>query len=293
MTLDLFGAAVLAGLLLGGFYAAVSLGLQVAFGLLDVPHMAHPTFLVVGGYGTWLLNHKLGLDPIVAGFVLAPVFLLLGVLVYRVYFATFESRGSDTELRGLTFFFGLAFILEVLLMLVFGPDQRTVEAAYIGKSVSIADIRIPLRMLTAFTVAMVLATALIAFLSRSYLGRAIRAVAQDATGLSLVGADPAKVKQWAFGIATATAAIAGALLIVISPVDPSLGRSYIGKAFAIVVLAGMGSISGTVFAAIILGVAESIVLSSLGASWSPAVAFGMLLLVLALRPSGLFGRVAA
>jgi len=293
MTLDLLGAALLAGLLLGGFYAAVSLGLQVAFGLLDVPHMAHPTFLVVGGYGAWLLNQRAGLDPILAGFVLAPVFLFIGVAVYRMYFATFEKRGSDTELRGLTFFFGLAFILEVLLILAFGPDQRTVEAAYIGKSVSIAEVRIPLRMLTAFAVAMVLAAALIAYLSRSYLGRAIRAVAQDGIGLALVGADPTHVKQWAFGIATATAAIAGALLVVISPIEPSLGRAYIGKAFAIVVMAGMGSVSGTLLAAMILGVAESIVLSSLGASWAPAVAFGMLLLVLAVRPSGLFGRVAA
>ncbi|MES2937910.1 MAG: branched-chain amino acid ABC transporter permease [Pseudomonadota bacterium] len=289
MSLDLFGAALLAGVLLGGFYAAVSLGLQVAFGLLDVPHMAHPTFLVVGGYGAWLLNQR-GIDPIAAGLLLAPLFFVAGVVIYRLYFATFERRGADTGLRGLTFFFGLAFILEVLLTLAFGADQRTVEAAYIGRSVSLLEVRLPLRMLVAFGVAMAVAAVLVAYLQRSYLGRAIRAVAQDGTGVALVGADPVRVKQWAFGIATATAAIAGALLIMVSPIEPSLGRAYIGKAFSIVVLAGMGSIGGTVLAAMILGIAESVVLTSFGASWAPAVAFTMLLLVLAVRPSGLFGR---
>jgi branched-chain amino acid transport system permease protein len=105
-----------------------------------------------------------------------------------------------------------------------------------------------------------------------------------------MGADPVRVKQWAFGIATATCALAGALLIIVGPVEPGLGRLYIGRTFCVVVLAGLGSMPGTLAAGIILGVAESVVLTSLGASWAPAVAFGILLLVLALRPAGLFGR---
>ena len=121
-------------------------------------------------------------------------------------------------------------------------------------------------------------------------GRAIQAVAQDRLALQLMGADPIKVKQWAFGLGMATAAIAGALLIIIGPVEPSVGRLYIGRAFAIVVLGGMGSISGMFIAALILGVVESIVTIFIGPSWAPAVAFGLLLLTLALRPAGLFGR---
>jgi branched-chain amino acid transport system permease protein len=105
-----------------------------------------------------------------------------------------------------------------------------------------------------------------------------------------MGADPVRVKQWAFGIATATCALAGALLIIVGPVEPGLGRLYIGRTFCVAVLAGLGSMHGTLAASIILGIAESVVLTSLGASWAPAVAFGILLLVLAVRPSGLFGR---
>jgi branched-chain amino acid transport system permease protein len=281
--------ALIAGLLLGCFYAAVSVGLSVAFGLLDVPHIAHPAFLVLGGYGAWLLSER-GLDPIVAGLLLAPLFFLVGLVVYRFYHAVFERRGSDAGLRGLAFFFGLAFILEVALILVFGADQRMAQAAYIGKSVPLGDFRLPARMLVAVGVALFLTGTLALYLSRTFTGRAIQAVAQDQGALALMGADPVRVKQWAFGIATGTCALAGALLAIVGPIEPGLGRLYIGRTFCVAVLAGLGSMPGTLVAGLILGVAESIVLTSFGASWAPAVAFGLLLIVLAVRPMGLFGR---
>jgi hypothetical protein len=112
----------------------------------------------------------------------------------------------------------------------------------------------------------------------------------SSVGTALMGADPVKVKQWAFGIATAVTAVAGALLIIVGPVDPQLGRVYIGRTFCVVVMAGLGSMSGTVVAGLILGVAETLVLTFFGASWAPAVAFGLLLVVLGVRPQGLFGR---
>jgi branched-chain amino acid transport system permease protein len=286
---ELLFEAVIAGVLLGCFYAAVSIGLSVAFGLLDVPHIAHPAFLVVGAYGTYVLGQH-GVDPLLAGVVLTPAFFLVGLAVYRVYHAAFERRGMDAGLRGLAFFFGIAFIVEVALILTFGVDQRMVEAAYIGKSLALGGMRIPMRMLVAVGVALALSGALWAYLQATFTGRAIRAVAQDGTALALMGADPARVKQWAFGIATATCALAGALLIVVGPVEPGLGRLYIGRTFCVAVLAGLGSMPGTLAAGIILGVAESVVLTSFGTSWAPAVAFGLLLLVLAVRPSGLAGR---
>jgi branched-chain amino acid transport system permease protein len=165
-----------------------------------------------------------------------------------------------------------------------------VEAAYIGESLALGEMRIPLRMLVAFGVALLLTLGLSLYLSRSFSGRAIRAVAQDEVALALMGADPVRVKQWAFGLATATCAVAGAMLIVVGPVEPGLGRLYIGRTFCVAVLAGLGSMPGTLVAGMILGVSESIVLTSFGASWAPAVAFGILLLVLAVRPTGLFGR---
>jgi branched-chain amino acid transport system permease protein len=145
-------------------------------------------------------------------------------------------------------------------------------------------------MLVAFAVAIVLAGALSVYLSRTFMGRAIRAVGQDEGALRLMGANPVRIKQWAFGIATGVSALAGAMLIVVGPVEPAMDRVYIGRTFCVVVLAGLGSMTGTLAAGLILGIAESIVLMFSGASWAPAVAFGLLLIVLGVRPQGLFGR---
>ena len=287
--LELLPEALLFGVLLGCFYAAVSVGLSVSFGLLDVPHVAHPAIMVLGSYATYLVAGQ-GLDPILSGVLLMPVFFVVGVLVYRFYYESFERRGTEAGVRGLAFFFGLAFIIEIGLILVFGVDQRTVEAAYIGESLELGEYRVPYRMLVAFGVALVLTFALTLYLSRTFTGRAIKAVAQDEPALRLMGANPVRIKQWAFGIATGVSALAGAMLIVVGPVEPAIDRLYIGRTFCIVVLAGLGSMTGTLVAGLILGIAESMVLMFFGASWAPAVAFSLLLLVLGVRPQGLFGR---
>ena len=219
-----------------------------------------------------------------------PLFFLIGVAVYRFYYETFEKRGAQAGVRGLAFFFGIAFIIEVGLILWFGVDQRLVEANYIGKSLAIGEMRLPLRMLVAFGVALVLTVGLTLYLSMTFTGRAIKAVAQDEPALRLMGANPVRIKQWAFGIATGVTALAGALLIIVGPVEPNMDRIYIGRTFCVVVLAGLGSMPGTLAAGLILGVSENIVLTLLGASWAPAVSFGLLLLVLGVRPQGLFGR---
>jgi branched-chain amino acid transport system permease protein len=286
---DLLLEAILFGVLLGCIDAAVSIGQSVSFGLLDVPHLEHPAIKVFGANFTYLLNTH-NFDPIVAGIVLMVPFFLLGMLVYRFYYEAFERRGSEAAVRGLAFFFGLAFIIEVGLILAFGVDQRLVSAPYIGSSLELGEYRIPYRMLVAFGVALVLTFSLTLYLSKTFTGRAIKAVAQDEPALRLMGANPGRIKQWAFGIATAVSALAGAMLIIVGPVDPSLDRVYIGRTFAVVVLAGLGSMTGTLAAWLILGISESIVLMLFGASWAPAVAFGLLLIVLGIRPQGLFGR---
>ena len=291
LPLELLFEAVLFGILLGCFYAAVSMGLSVSFGLLDVPHVAHPAVMVLGSYGTYLLT-TVGLDPIVAGLVLMPPFFVLGIGAYRLYYEAFEKRGTEAGVRGIAFFFGVALIIEVGLILAFGVDQRMVEAAYIGTSLRFGDIRIPSRTLVVFAVAVAMTVLLTLYFSKTFTGRAIKAVAQDEPALRLMGANPVRIKQWAFGIATAVAALAGALLIIIGPVDPNMDRAYIGRTFAVVVLAGLGSMTGTVAAGLVLGISESMVMihPSLGASWAPAVSFALLLLVLGVRPQGLFGR---
>jgi branched-chain amino acid transport system permease protein len=287
---DLLRDAVVLGVLLGCFYAAVSVGLSISFGLLDVTQVAHPAFLVLASYGVYLLNDSYDVDPLLAGLLIAPLFFLLGIFTYRLYYETFERRGTEAGVRGIAFFFGVAFIIEVLIILHFGVDQRSVTAPYIGKAFRFGDIRIPIRQLVAFAVALALTVSLATYLSRTFMGRAIRAVVQDEEGLRLMGANPVRIKQFAFGIATAVLGIAGALLIIVAPVEPTLDRVYIGRTFCVVVMAGLGSITGTLIAAIILGVVETIVLTMFGASWAPAVSFAMLLGILAVRPQGLLGR---
>jgi len=286
---DLLANAIVAGLLLGGFYAAVAIGLAIIFGQLDIVNIAHPAFVIIGAYTAYILNSRLGIDPVLIGVLAAPVFFVVGAAIYRVYYAAFERTGQES-LSGLAFFFGVMFIIEVVLILVYGVDYRLVSAGYIGDSWNIGFVDFPLRMLVPFVVAVALTAGIYLYLSRTFTGRAIQAVAQDRLALQLMGADPIRIKQWAFGLGIATAAIAGALLIIIGPVEPSVGRQYIGRAFAIVVLGGMGSISGMFIAALILGLVETIVSTFMGPSWAPAVAFGVLLLTLALRPAGLFGR---
>jgi len=289
MSLDLLGNAVVSGLLLGGFYAAVTIGVSISFGMLDIVNIAHPAFIILGSYIAYIANTTLGMDPILAAVIALPAFYLLGAAVYQVYYVAFERRG-DEALRGLAFFFGLLFITEVTLVLVFGVDYRLVEAPYIGPSLHLGAVDLPLRLLVPCLVALAMFGGLQLFLSHTFLGRAILAVAQDQLALRLMAANPTRIKRIAFGLSIATASLAGAVLIVIQPVEPSIGRDYIGRVFAICVLGGMGSIAGTLVAAIILGIVESLTSTFYGPSWSPAVAFGLLLITLAVRPAGLFGR---
>jgi branched-chain amino acid transport system permease protein len=286
---ELFINALIAGLLLGGFYAAVTVGISISFGILDIVNIAHPAFIILGSYIAYIVNQRLGVDPILTAIIVLPIFYALGSAVYQVYYLSFEKRGQEA-LRGLAFFFGLLFVTEVLLILVFGVDYRYVQAGYIEQTLRFGFFDLPLRMLIPFAISILLLAGLQLFLSKTFTGRAIMAVAQDQLALSLMAADPVRIKRIAFAISIATAAIAGALLIIIQPVEPSVGREYIGRVFAICVLGGMGSLPGTVIAALLLGVVESITSTFYGPSWAPAVAFGFLLLTLAVRPAGLLGR---
>jgi branched-chain amino acid transport system permease protein len=287
-TVDLLLNAVASGILLGGLYAAVSLGVSISFGMLDIVNIAHPAFVILGSFIAYIANATLGADPLLTSIVLAPGFYALGALIFQVYYVSFERRGRES-LRGLAFFFGLMFITEVGLILIFGVDYRSVQTSYIGPTLNLGGIGIPLRLLVPCIASLLLLAAIQVFLRRSFTGRAILAVAQNQVALQLQGADPIRIRRIAFAISIATA-IAGALLIVIQPIEPSIDRDYIGRVFAVCVLGGMGSIPGTLLAAIILGIAESFTATFYGPSWAPAVSFGLLLLTLAIRPAGLLGR---
>ena len=292
LSYDLLLNAVTAGILLGGFYAAVTVGVSIAFGILDIVNIAHPAFIILGAYAAYLANTQFGIDPIAASLIALPVFYGLGALIYQVYHLSFEKRGEEGQdsLRGLAFFFGILFITEVMLVLEFGVDYRYVKASYIEQTLHFGVVDLPLRMLVPCVMSLAMLAVLQIFLTRTFMGRAIMAVAQDQFALRLMAADPVRIKRVAFAISIATASLAGAFLIIIQPVEPSMGREYIGLVFAICVLGGLGSLAGTLIAAMLLGIAESFTATFYGPSWAPAVSFGLLLLTLAFRPSGIMGR---
>ena len=289
ITLDLFLNAIVAGILLGGFYAAVTVGITISFGMLDIANIAQPAFILLGSYAAYILNFYWGADPILVGCAMTPVFYVLGMGVYRLYYYSFESRG-DQSIQGLAFFFGLLFVGEVSLILIFGVDYRFVEAWYTTGSLSFGIFNLPMRMLIPFIFSLIMIGLLHLYLTRSFIGRAIVAVSQDALALQLMAASPTRIKQIAFGLSVATCALAGTFLIIIQPVEPSIGRDYIGRIFAICVLGGMTSFPGMIVAALLIGIVESITATFYGPSWAPAVAFGFLLITLAIRPAGLAGR---
>jgi branched-chain amino acid transport system permease protein len=281
--------AIISGLLIGGFYAAVTCGISISFGILDIVNIAHPAFVILGSYIAYIINAHFGFDPILISIVVIPAFYALGAGIYQIYYIAFERRGQES-LRGLAFFFGLLFITEVSLVLYFGVDYRYVEAPYIGPTWHFGFVDVPLRILVPCLVSLLLIACLQLLLTRTFIGRAIMAVAQDQLALRLMAIDPIRIKRIAFGISIATASLAGAFLIIIQPVEPSVGRDYIGRIFAICVLGGMGSLPGAVIAAMLIGIVESLTSTFYGPSWAPAVSFGFLLLTLAVRPAGLLGR---
>ncbi|MCQ1838392.1 branched-chain amino acid ABC transporter permease [Neorhizobium galegae] len=288
LSIDILLNAIVTGILLGSVYASLALGLGITFGILHIPNIAHPTLVVAGAFFVYTLT-QWGLDPIVAAVIGLVPFYLLGVVLYAFYSAVFERKGGANVLQSLTLFFGLSLVIEILLSLGFGSDLKSVSVSYIGSSLKIGVLTVPYRLLIPALLAPVTIAAVWLYLSRTNSGMAIRAVAHEERALSIAGLNPASVKRHAFGIATATAVIAGAALIMVGPIEPFAGRYQIGRVFAIVVLAGMGSIPGSLVIAIIIGIAEALVSSYLNPSWSPGVAFAILLLGLALRPQGLFG----
>src|ERR1700730_10695702 len=220
---DLAINAVVAGLLLGGFYAAVTIGVTISFGMLDIVNIAHPAFIMLGSFVAYIINSNFGVDPILIGVVLAPAFFVAGMGVYQIYYYAFEQRGEES-IQGLAFFFGLLFVGEVGLILVFGVDYRFVEAPYIGPSLHVGFVDLPLRMLIPCLVSLLMLVVLDVFLGRTFIGRAIFAVSQDRVALHLMAILPSRIKRLRCGLAFAATSVPGALLIIIQPVEPSIGR---------------------------------------------------------------------
>src|SRR5258708_8077642 len=197
VSLALLMNAVISGLLLGGFYGAVAVGVAISFGMLDVVNIAHPAFILLGSYVAFIGNTVFGSAPVLAATILLPAFYLLGMALYQVYYVAFERR-DDQSLRGLSFFFGVLFITEVTLVLIFGVDYRTVQAPYIGPSLNLGLFDLPLRLLVPFLLSIVMVVGLQIFLSLTFVLRAVQAEAQDQHALRLAVAHPPHTKPIAF-----------------------------------------------------------------------------------------------
>src|ERR1700728_3214317 len=171
---DLLINAVVSGILIGGFYAAVTSGVSISFGILDIVNIAHPAFIILGSYVAYIVNADFGFDPILTAIVMTPAFFVLGAGIYQVYYQSFEKRGQES-LRGLAFFFGLLFITEVTLVLYFGVDYRYVEAPYIGPTLHFGTIGIPRRIMAPGVVSLLMIAVLQLLVTRTFVGRAIMA----------------------------------------------------------------------------------------------------------------------
>src|SRR5437899_1381285 len=174
--------AIIAGLLLGGFYAATSVGISISFGMLDVVNIAHPEFIILGSYIAYIVNDRFGFDPIVVSLVMSPLFFLLGAALYRVYYYCFERRGQES-LRGLAFFFGILFITEVALVLIFGVDYRMVNTRYGDVTWRAGAVDFPMRLVVPFLVAVVMVLGVQLFLTHTFFGLLLATLAFRPSGL--------------------------------------------------------------------------------------------------------------
>src|SRR2546430_3347003 len=216
--------AIIAGLLLGGFYAALSVGISISFGMLDVVNIAHPAFIILGSYIAYIVNDRLGVDPILVSVVVSPLFFALGMLLYRIYYLCFEKRGQES-LRGLAFFFGILFITEVALVLIFGVDYRMVQTAYSETTWRLGPVDFPMRLVVPFLVSVTMVVGVQLFLTHTFFGRAVLAVAQDQLALRLMAVNPTRVKGLAFALSIATARGGGGLPFVLPPARPPPPRA--------------------------------------------------------------------
>ena len=280
------------GILMGSIYGLTALGLTVIFGVLKVINFAHGSMLMVGMYAAYWAVVLTGLHPYLALVLVVPVMFLFGyflqdIVIKPIFKAEREVREPITVIIVTT---GVWYILDNLTLLIFGPQYRTIQDNPLrGKMLEIGGMLISMPKLWGFFTAILTALAVYWFLQRTRMGRAIRATSLDRDAASLMGINQYRVYNIAFGIGTATAGIAGVTLVPFYNVFPSVGVLFDIKGFIIVVLGGLGSISGAILGGIIIGLIESVGAQYMAATWTEGIVYALFLLVLFVKPSGLFG----
>lgn len=283
MDLSLLAQAVVSGILSSGLYALVSVGLALAIGVIGIINFAHGEFFMVGAFLTYTLYVAFGIDPVVALLFVAPALFLLGAVLYRT---TIQHVLEAPELNQMLLTFGIGIVLQNLALLIWGGDPRSIAGiAYRSVGFQFAGISVGLVQLVSFAVSLTLVLGLYWALSRTRLGRAMRAVAQNRVGASLVGLEVNRIYLVAFALSALLAGIGGVMIAVIQSPTPTIGLAFTLKAFSIVVLAGLGNIRGILAASLVVALSESLVATLIpnGGTLSNAVFFAIIFLALVWR----------
>lgn len=279
------------GLLVGGMYGLVALGLALAFGVLKVLNVAHGELVMLGGYAAFFAFTKLGIDPLLSMPLVFLVLFVLGVVLYQLLFRFVVKFDIETRIKNsLLISFGLVLVLQAIAVRLFTGDDRAIVTEYSSEAWVIGPVRIPWVRLAGLVVALVAALLLGWLLNRTRFGHAVRATAEDWAHASLTGVDVRRVYMIAFAISAGLAGLAGSMVSLGYSVNPTIGLGWTLKALIVIVLAGLGSMRGLVLAGMLLGLIEGLASVWVGGTYRGVVALGVFLLVLSVRPQGLFGR---
>lgn len=278
----LLAQILLNGLLLGGLYGLMALGMALVWGVLNIVNLAHGAFVMLGGYCVYFLFAGLGIDPFAALPVAMIVMFVFGYALQR-YVLNLIIRSA--LLNTLLITFGLDVVLTYLAQLAFTADFRTINPPYAGANIEVFGLTLPLLRFAAFVAALLLATLLWMMLQRTRLGRAIRATAQNLTAARLYGVNPAHLYALTFGIGAALAGAAGGLYGLVSQVTPYIGAPLTAKSFVIAIMGGLENPFGIVAGGIVIGIIEALASVYIGPTFTDVISFGLLVLILIVRPA--------
>ena len=278
---------IMMGILLGGLYVLIALGLSLVFGVMKVINVAHGDWVILGSYFAYTAMTMLGIDPFLSLVIGIPLLFGIGFGVQRFLLNRAFAVSLDAAL---IVCFGISIIFQNFCQIIWTPFSRGLRPPYALESFTIGGLHVPLVYLLNFIAALAVMLLLREFLRRTYLGKAINAASQDRRAAQLMGINPARVYAFAFAIAMATAAIAGVLLGLTFPFTPTSGVSFLILAFGVVIIGGLGSMMGTFIGGMILGLAQTLGGYFLGAVAQMLIAYILVFVVLAVRPQGIFGR---
>ena len=285
--MQMFFQAVLSGLLMGGVYSLIGIGLTIIFGVMQVINFAHGDLVMVGMYATWLLFSHAHIDPFVSILITGPLLFMLGAVIQRLLIQRVLGAASENQIL-LTI--GVGLLLSNTAMLLFTSDYQLLTTKYSSASFTVLGISVSRPLVFAFGITGVVAAGLYVFLMKTDTGQAIRATAQDREAAQLMGINVTRMSALAFGIGAALAGTAGALIAPTYYIFPQVGHAFTLKSFVIVVLGGMGSVVGATLGGVLIGMVESLAALYLASGLKECVVFGLFLLLLLFRPSGLLGR---